>query len=221
MTRVHAFDFSSRLQDTLSFIVELILHGTFFPNIPLLFPTMSLFFSKIPVLFLKIPIFYHPFTAKLTIFSPSSLNPAPALQDIKSLRWSGSTITILTPLLSYSKSWVTYHTTLLSISEELLSCRSTYSRKLQANLWAGKRNLQKVGEVKLRCPYRDDREYFMKKAVNRFLPIRLTTPKKVTISPRQGTWRQVQGPQLANRIQMSALPLTVWPRQFISLSLCL
>lgn len=116
MTRVHAFDFSSRLQDTLSFIVELILHGTFFPNIPLLFPTMSLFFSKIPLLFLKIPIFYHPFTAKLTIFSPSSLNPAPALQDIKSLRWSGSTITILTPLLSYSKSWVTYHTSPFCLS---------------------------------------------------------------------------------------------------------
>lgn len=182
---------------------------------------MSLFFSKIPLLFLKIPIFYHAFTAKLTIFSPSSLNPTPALQDIKSLMWSAPTITILIPLLSYSKSWVTYHTTLLSVPQELLNCRATYSRKLQANLWAGKRNMQKVGEVKLRCPYRDDREFFMKKAVNYFLPIQLTIPKKVRISPRQGTWLQVQGPKFANRIQMSALPLTVWPRQFIYLSLCL
>lgn len=168
----------------------------FFPNIPLLFPTMSLFFSKILLLFLKIPIFYHPFTAKLTIFSPSSLNPAPAFRDIKSLMWSGPTITILTPLLSYGKSWVTYHTTLLSVSQKLLNCKSTYSRKLQANLWAGKRNTQKVGEVKLRCPYRDDRDFFMKKAVNCFLPIHHTTPKKVTISPRQGTWLQVQGQSL-------------------------
>lgn len=52
----------------------------------------------------------------------------------------------------------------------------------------------------------------MEKAVNCFLPMHLTTPKKVTISPRQGTWLQVQGPKLANRIQMSALPLTVWSR---------